>query len=244
MLADSNMRYKLPRTIMIDLDDTIIANEVNKNMCWQHIKEEFSSTDYDIENIVETNKKTAEWFWSDPVRHKEGRQDLENTIRVILRLTFEKLEMPGNDLSEMIADRFNELRISVMKPFPGAIETLEFLRERCVRLALVTNGGARSQREKVERFGLSEYFDYIYIEGEHEHGKPDHEVYNYTLRKLETAHSDAWMMGDKYEWEVVAPTELGIKSIWVNSQRRKVVENGVRPFLTLSTFSELLDYVE
>lgn len=234
------MKYELPKSMMIDLDDTIIANEVYKRQSWNQIKKEFASPDYDIEKIVESFIKAASWFWSDPVRHKEWRQDLNKARRHILRLSLSELGIPDNGLSTSIADRFSEIRDAAMKPFPGALETLRFLNDKGVRLALVTNGSASSQREKIERFDLSGYFDFIYIEGEHEHGKPDHEVYDYTLRKLDTGYSNAWMVGDKYEWEVLAPQELGIKGVWVNSHGKVLNGNSVKPFLTLSSLSELM----
>ena len=56
------------------------------------------------------------------------------------------------------------------------------LKARGVKLALVTNGAAGTQRAKVERFALSDRFDHIQIEGEHGFGKPDERAYLHAMR--------------------------------------------------------------
>ena len=74
------MKYELPKSIMIDLDDTIIANEVYKDQCWEQIKEEFSSPGLNIEEIVRIIKRTSGWFWSDPQRHREWETHLRTLL--------------------------------------------------------------------------------------------------------------------------------------------------------------------
>ena len=51
-------------------------------------------------------------------------------------------------------------------------------------------------------------------EGEFGQGKPELAVYRHALEKLGVEPADAWMVGDNYEWEVVAPQSLGICGIW------------------------------
>ena len=39
-------------------------------------------------------------------------------------------------------------------------------------------------------------------------------VYRHALEKVGCEACDAWMVGDNYEWEVVAPQKLGMCGIW------------------------------
>src|SRR5262249_61178984 len=57
--------------------------------------------------------------------------------------------------------------------FADAVPTLQSLRARGVALALVTNGDAGMQREKIATFDLARFFDVVVIEGEFGCGKPD-----------------------------------------------------------------------
>ena len=83
-----------------------------------------------------------------------------------------------------------------------------------VKLALVTNGAADTQRDKIVRFELGHRFVHIQIEGEFGQGKPELAVYRHALERLGCQACDAWMVGDNYEWEVVAPQQLGMCGIW------------------------------
>ena len=76
-----------------------------------------------------------------------------------------------------------------------------------VKLALVTNGAADTQRAKVERFELAHRFDHIQIEGEHGFGKPEERAYLHAMDALGVTAPDTWMIGDNLEWEVVAPQQ-------------------------------------
>ena len=62
--------------------------------------------------------------------------------------------------------------------------------------------------------GLGHRFEHIQIEGEFGQGKPELAVYRHALERLDCAAADAWMVGDNYEWEVVAPQKLGMCGIW------------------------------
>ena len=85
-----------------------------------------------------------------------------------------------------------------------------------MKLALVTNGAADTQRAKVERFELTHRFDHIQIEGEHGFGKPDERAYRHAMQVLGVTASETWMIGDNLEWEVEVPQRLGIYAIWID----------------------------
>jgi putative hydrolase of the HAD superfamily len=123
----------------------------------------------------------------------------------------------GDELAGRLAALYRELREGSIEPLPQALETLDQLRAAGYRLGLITNGAADAQRAKIERFDLARHFDYIGIEGERGFGKPDPRAYQAALDALGCAAQDAWMVGDRLDWDVVAPAELGITGIWVNA---------------------------
>ena len=100
--------------------------------------------------------------------------------------------------------------------FPGAHDAIDALKALGVKLALVTNGAAETQRAKVERFELTHRFDHIQIEGEHGFGKPEERAYLHAMEALGVTAPDTWMIGDNLEWEVEAPQRLGIYAIWID----------------------------
>ncbi|WP_205514143.1 HAD family hydrolase [Longitalea arenae] len=56
---------------------------------------------------------------------------------------------------------YEELHDQCSKPFEGMAESLEELRNKNVRLAMVTGKGPRSTEISLRRFGLEDYFEYV-----------------------------------------------------------------------------------
>jgi putative hydrolase of the HAD superfamily len=159
-------------------------------------------------------RQARTWFWSDPVRHRENRQDMRRAQGKVVAEALRRLGLPDDGLAADVANVFEDERTSGIKPFPGALNALSRLRELRIRMALVTNGGAGPQRAKVEAFGLARYFDTVLIEGELGFGKPDHRVYRMALERLSAQPAEAWIVGDNLDWEVAVPQQLGICAVW------------------------------
>jgi putative hydrolase of the HAD superfamily len=209
----------LPKGILFDLDDTILSAYGRPDIAWRKVAVEFSQHIAPLEPAQLAARITAEAqeFWGDASRHKEWRTKLDDARRIIVTrafAAFDKGSSYAETLRDAIADRFTRLRDEEMKVFPGARETLEELRFRGVRLALITNGSSEVQRGKIARFALEHWFDHIQIEGEHGFGKPEERAYTHALSVLGLEPPDVWMVGDNLEWEVVAPQKLGIFAIW------------------------------
>jgi putative hydrolase of the HAD superfamily len=131
-------------------------------------------------------------------------------------MAFTRLGRDDLELADKIADAFSAEREATSSLVPGAVDTLESLRKRGIRLALITNGGSEMQRAKIQKFGLAPFFDNILVEGEFGCGKPDEAVFLHSLEKLKVSPSDAWMVGDDLERDIAPCLPLGIFSIWVD----------------------------
>ena len=106
----------------------------------------------------------------------------------------------------------------------------------------MTNGASAIQRDKIRRFDLAHRFDHIQIEGEFGQGKPELAVYRHALEKLGCDACDAWMVGDNYEWEVVAPQKLGMCGIWYDPFEAGVPAAATaRPTRVIKRLGELVE---
>jgi len=239
----------LPRAILFDLDDTLISAYQRPEVAWRAVLAELAETlaPADPEEALGAIVAFADVFWSDPTRHRQWRQRLPESRRVIVAGAATGLARQGRpSWSEQaglrLADRFTAYRDEQMALFPGAHQTLDALRDAGVRLALVTNGGAESQRAKIERFELAHRFEHVQIEGEHGFGKPDERAYRHAMAALGVEPHETWMVGDHLEWEVIAPQRLGIYAIWHDVQRSGVPEESpARPDRIIERLSQLLE---
>jgi putative hydrolase of the HAD superfamily len=167
--------------------------------------------------VYEAIERVREWYWADPERHRVGRLDLAAARREVALIALTEFGRADATLAERIGDTYHALRDGCLQPFAEAIDTVAWLRKSGCMLALLTNGSAALQRNKINRFGLSDMFDLILIEGEVGYGKPDPRVYTRALDTFRIAPIDTWMVGDNLEWDVAQPQRLGIYGIWVDA---------------------------
>jgi putative hydrolase of the HAD superfamily len=186
----------------------------------------------------------ARKFWS--TADAVWRLKLAEARHVVVKDAFTALAASGKatlpaELAIRIADRFTAYREEEMFVFPGAHDAIDALKALGVKLALVTNGAAGTQRAKVERFALAHRFDHIQIEGEHGFGKPDERAYLHAMQALGVEARDTWMIGDNLEWEVVAPQRLGIYAIWIDTHGEGLPPDSViKPDRIIRSLTELL----
>lgn len=241
----------LPKAILFDLDDTLLSFGGREALLVE-VAEEFAETLAPLTPVEVGVAVEAAFldFWSLPESYPAWRtRILEARILIVERLFATwRSRAPGltPDVAARFARRFHQLReYGEGRLFPGAVETVEELRRRGVRLALVTNGHADTQREKVERFGLAPLFDHVQIEGEVGFGKPEERAYRHAMAALGVEPHETWMVGDHLEWEVAAPQRLGIFAIWHDHEGKGLPAGcGVAPDRIVRRVSELLGEAE
>jgi len=233
---------------MFDLDDTVIEAYGRPHLAWQVVVGEFTQPLGALppDAVVAAIMASAEAFWGDPERHRIWRQRLREARRQIVAGGFERLAANGHAappvaVQHALADRFSDYRNENLRLFPDAHATIDLLKARGVKLALITNGAAAHQREKIVRFALTERFDHIQIEGEHGFGKPEERAYRHALAALGVEPHEAWIVGDNLEWEVIAPQKLGIFSIWYDPHGAGIPDgHAAKPDRIIRTLTELL----
>ena len=204
-----------PRAILVDLDDTILAAGQRPQVLLQIAHEmAVDLAPHAPEIVAERLEAALELFWSDPSRHQVARFGIAEARQQVVRETFAGMAALTPDVADRFAARFTAVRDEMTVCFPGAVEGLQALRDRGVRLALVTNGSAATQRAKIARFGLAALFDHIQIEGEVGFGKPEPQAYAHAMAALGSEPHETWMVGDHLEWEVRTPQRLGLTAIW------------------------------
>jgi putative hydrolase of the HAD superfamily len=232
----------LPRAVLLDLDDTILDDTGGVILSWRGACDAHrgSMNGLEPEGVFDAIDRIREWYWSDPERHRAGRLELQWARGEVVRLALADLGVDDPDLARRIGDTYHALRDQCIKPFEDAVATVRWLREQGCRLALLTNGGSRGQREKINRFDLAGLFDAILVEGEVGFGKPDPRIYRRALSELDITPDQAWMVGDNLEWDVAGAQREGIVGIWIDVRGSGVPSgHDVRPDRIISRLADL-----
>jgi HAD superfamily hydrolase (TIGR01509 family) len=122
---------------------------------------------------------------------------------------------PRRDAAEEVLHRHEEQAAACSTLNPGCRDLLAWLKQREIRLALITRNSERSVRTVVERHGLA--VD-LTITRECARPKPDPEALHLACRRLEVREAEAWMVGDG-QYDVEAGNAAAVRTVWISHSR-------------------------
>ena len=228
--------------IIFDLDDTLINYTGMAEELWRVICDE-SGPSLGVDGTALHAALMVERvaFWDDPELNRLGRHNLLEAGRMVVGRAFAALGTGDDARAAALARLYNDRRNEAVHLYEESISTVEALRQRGHRLAMITNGAAQSQRDKLVRFDLARHFDYILVEGEFGHGKPDERVYRHALAQLGVLASDAMMVGDDLERDVAGPQQVGMRGVWIDRAGIGLPpSSAVRPDRIIRSLADLL----
>jgi len=231
------------KALAFDMDDTLIAFDAVTHKSWEQMVNVFCNEAKfnDPTQLLKTILETSAWYWNDEARHREGRKDLLKARKDMVTIAFQKIGLSSEDAIKMAID-YSELRDKNVFIYDGVDEVLNAARKSGFKLALITNGQGTDQRKKIERFDLAKYFDHIMVEGELGYGKPEKKFYIELMQRLNESAENTAIIGDNYEWEVVAPKTFGFFSIWHDWKKRGVPNEATQfPDIIIETISQVKD---
>lgn len=231
--------------LLFDLDDTLLCYEGVASPAWDAVCSAFALENNQNGTLLrEQVEQVRKWYWSSPRRHKRGRKNMLAARERILFLALCKSGIPGRALAgryaKEMALRYTETRDALMHLFPDSLPVLWQLRAAGYRLGLVTNGTGAGQREKLARFNLEEFFEYIFIEQEAGFGKPDPRIYKKALAAFHVLPENCLMVGDNPAWDVYPALRLGMRAVWFNPSGR----TEPLPLMQIKALSELPGLLE
>ena len=236
------MTADLPRAIIFDMDDTILSDDKAAEKCWRQVCNDMwhriqSGTP---EEFLADITAIRRWYWADPERIRRSSLNLALARRELLAMAFEQHGIDDDELLEEMSAVYQGLKAATIEVIPGALDTLRSLRDRGVRLGLITNGDAAGQRAKVQKAGLEPLFDSTLVAGEFGVAKPDPRVFNHTLDCLQVSSSEAWMVGDNLYADIGGAQGVGIPGVWVDWRGNGLPDNTpVIPYRIIQSIVEL-----
>ncbi len=123
--------------------------------------------------------------------------------------------------------------------FEDAIPCLKEVKERGVRIGLITNID-RDVWEVCGRLGLSPYLDFVVTSQEVDSEKPHHPIFRAALEKAGVEPKEALHVGDQYNADVVGAMGAGIKPILID---RDDLLDHVPDCTKIGGLTELLEYL-
>ena len=101
--------------------------------------------------------------------------------------------------------------------FPGMAQTLLALRERGLKLGIVSNGETAFQRRNIGALGLEPLVDVILISEAEGLRKPDAAIFRRAAKRLEVKPGQCLFVGDNPEADILGAHRAGMKTAWFNA---------------------------
>lgn len=112
-------------------------------------------------------------------------------------------------------ERYHRFQQGLIHAYDQPGPALAALREAGHKLALVSNynhGGV--VRDALARLGLLSHFDSVIVSGEVGYLKPSPRIYQAALDALGVRASDAVMVGNDLDNDIIAPKRMGLRTVW------------------------------
>jgi putative hydrolase of the HAD superfamily len=153
----------------------------------------------------------------------------------------------AEDIIEALAQAYMTAIRTHVRPLEGAVETLCALRERGLRVGLISNTmwPGVIHLHDLEQQGLMPYLEHLVFSADVEAWKPNREIFELGLVALDLAPDEAAYVGDSMYFDVWGAQRAGMRGVWIE-QPFTWLPDGVEviPDATIKTLPELLDVVD
>jgi len=131
--------------------------------------------------------------------------------------------------------------LDVIRPMPGAVETMGSLRLMGLTVGVGTNMTANWQFAKLKRLGLMAYVDYIVTSEEAGVEKPDGRFFALCAEKARCAPEECAFVGDSLEGDALGARDAGMTAFWLCPEPgNQAIPDGVTRIRSLSELPPLL----
>ena len=128
----------------------------------------------------------------------------------------------------------------ILSPYPEVKETLEKLKEKRYKLAILSNGTPALLNELVKSNGLQNLFDDIFSIEEVKIYKPSSKVYDMPVKKYSIKNEEVAFLSAN-TWDVSGGGNYGFTSIWVNRNKNIFDNLDYKPKNEISGLNQLID---
>jgi putative hydrolase of the HAD superfamily len=203
------------KNLILDLDNTLYGYDTPHKIALSAFLEAFSIK-FDI-----SKELTKQSF--DKAR-QNTHFELPDRAASHNRLLYVQKMLEYNGLNSMqYALEFYELYwgtfLSNMVLFENVISYLENHQSKGGKVCILTDLTAHIQYRKIEKLGLSDYIDFLVTSEEVGVEKPHPYMFTRAMQKLECSASEALMIGDSWNKDIVGANAMGIQSIWINHKQ-------------------------
>ena len=186
----------------------------------------------DFANYWRTTQLEYTWLRSLMKRHKDFWKITEDSLDKSMK--FFKID---NSMRNDLLDLYK-----VLSPFSEVKETLNKLKKKDFKLAILSNGTPSLLENLVKNNNLENIFDDIFSVEEVGIFKPDSKVYELPVNKYNIKKDEILFLSAN-TWDVSGGGNYGYNSVWVNRNKNIFDNLDYQPLDEIHDLSELLEII-
>ncbi|OGG45911.1 MAG: hypothetical protein A3F84_14600 [Candidatus Handelsmanbacteria bacterium RIFCSPLOWO2_12_FULL_64_10] len=163
--------------------------------------------------------------------------NLEEVRLAAFKETLRHVGAPDDGLAVHLNAIYLKHRYDDMKFFDDTLPTLNALQGRYV-LGLLSNGNSYP-----ERCGLGGMFQFVVFAQDYGIEKPDPRLFEIAVSQSGCGKDEFLHVGDSLQSDVVGARRAGVRSVWLNRERRQN-DMGILPDFEIVTLTALADICE
>ncbi len=202
------------------------------NSAAEKCKEKIGDKWEDFANYWRVTQLEYTWLRSLMNRHKDFWQVTEDSLNKSMK----KFEIDQNMRSELLN------LYKILSTYPEVKKTLEELKRKNFKLAILSNGTPDLLNQLVKSNSLEEFFNDIFSIETVGIYKPNADVYNIPIKKYNISKNEVLFLSSN-TWDVSGGGNFGYKSIWVNRNNNIFDNLDYSPEFELKNLKDLLDII-
>ena len=208
------------KDIFIDFDDTLYDTHGNATLALEELYDAFH-----LDRVFENKKFFTENYWEinenlwAQYAHGEITRDFLIVERFRRPLSMGKGANLSDDFCLELGEVFLEFNCEKTGVVDGARELLAHLKSRGYRLHICSNGFAEVQYRKLDKVGMTDYFDTIVLSEQAGANKPSSLFFDFAFAETKAVPESTMMIGDNYSTDMLGAMRVGLDTIYFNPNK-------------------------
>lgn len=205
-------------SIIFDVDDTLYDHLLP-------LKRSIEQSFPDIDKSRISDIYTRFRYWSDATFYDVTAGNISIIDARIFRCKQTVSEFGVKEINDeqcLLFQASYEKELQNIKMFTHVQHILDYLREKNIKIGIITNGPVLHQQHKLKKLHALDYFkeENIIISQATNYQKPQREIFDLAARKLGLDTEKTIYIGDTFKNDIEGAYKAGWRSIWFNHRKR------------------------
>lgn len=228
------MKLENIKAIFFDADDTIVDHKQCEKEALLYLFDKIGKN-YK-EQYQDIFRPLDRKLW-DSVVHSKNPVPKEDIPEYRFKEFFKQINLEYNDFKK--ANEFFQYGLAnAVALIENAHDVIKYLYYKNYKLYVVTNGLVKLQKPRIKNSRISKYISDIIVSEEVGSSKPNPQIFNVLLNRINLKSDEVIMVGDSLGKDIKGAKNANIEAIWYNPDN-KINETGINPYCQITNLIEL-----